>query len=77
MFLCALTFDRVYVLSDGAGFGPHWTQLVRNSVNVAFDAVRNWKERYCTNLQSGAERAIESFIQSTLYKIGVYKYLID
>ena len=24
-----------------------------------------------------AERAIESFNQSTLYKIGVYKYLID
>ena len=41
MFLCALTFDRVYVLSDGAGFGSNWTQLVRNSVHVTFDAVRN------------------------------------
>ena len=41
MFLCALTFDRVYVLSDGAGLGSYWTQLVRNSVYIAFDAVRN------------------------------------
>ena len=41
MFLCDLTFDRVDVLSDGACLGPHRTQLVRNSVHVAFDAVRN------------------------------------
>ena len=40
-YICDLTFDRVDVLSDGACLGPHRTQLVRNSVHVAFDAVRN------------------------------------